>query len=197
MPPERRRVPGHGPAEAVLVFVGEAPGRFGADRTGVPFSGDRSGRFLRELIVELGLDVERDVYITNVVKCNPRDDRGNNRAPSGAEIIACRPHLEAELSLLRPRVVVPLGALACRVLLDRRLREVRSTPIRRGGLWYFPLYHPSYAVSYGYPREQYRREFLALGPLLASLHRPPHQPEGDGHEEDPAEARKGGLAEIR
>src|SRR5215216_6289699 len=98
----------------LMVLVGEAPGRFGADRTGVPFSGDRSGAFLRELIAELGLDAEREVYITNVVKCNPRDERGNNRAPAGAEIAACRSHMEAELRLLRPRVVVPLGALACR-----------------------------------------------------------------------------------
>jgi DNA polymerase len=165
MPPERRRVPGHGPAEAVLAFVGEAPGRFGADRTGVPFSGDRSGRFLRELIVELGLDAERDVYITNVVK---------------------------ELRLLRPRVVVPLGTLACRVLLDRPLREVRSAPVLRDGLWFFPLYHPSYAVSYGYPREQYRREFLGLRALLAALHRSPHEPEGSRHEENPADARDRG-----
>jgi uracil DNA glycosylase superfamily protein len=90
MPPERRRVPGHGPSEAVLALVGEAPGRFGADRTGVPFSGDRSGAFLRELIAELGLDADRDVYITNVVKCNPRDERGNNRAPSPEEIAAAR-----------------------------------------------------------------------------------------------------------
>src|SRR5437773_11808396 len=88
MPPERRRVPGHGPAEAILALVGEAPGRFGADRTGVPFSGDRSGRFLRELIAELGLDAERDTYFTNVVKCNPRDERGNNRPPTRAEAAA-------------------------------------------------------------------------------------------------------------
>jgi uracil-DNA glycosylase len=166
MPPERRRVPGHGPADAALVLVGEAPGRFGADRTGVPFSGDRSGKLLRELIAELGLDAERDVYITNVVKCNPRDDRGNNRAPSEAEVTACRSHLEAELRLLRPRVVVPLGRLACLVLLGRPLREVRGVPTRRSGLLFFPLYHPSYAASYGYPREQYRQEFLALRALL-------------------------------
>ena len=197
MPPARRRVPGHGPAEPLLAFVGEAPGRFGADRTGVPFSGDRSGRFLRELIAELGLDAERDVYITNVVKCNPRDDRGNNRAPTTAEIVACRPHMEAELCLLRPRVVVPLGALACRVLLDRPLREVRCVPIRRDGLWFFPLYHPSYAVSYGYPREQYRREFLALGGLLGSLHGSPYQPEGNHHEEDPANTHQGGRDSVR
>ena len=162
MPPERRRVPGHGAVEPVLAFVGEAPGRFGGDRTGVPFSGDRSGQFLRELIAELGLDVERDVYITNVVKCNPRDERGNNRAPSPDEVAACRPHLEAELRLQRPRLVVPLGGLACKALLHRPLRDVRSTLIQQDGLSFFPLYHPSYAVSYGYPRERYREEFLAL-----------------------------------
>jgi uracil-DNA glycosylase family 4 len=169
MPPDRRRVPGHGPARASLVLVGEAPGRFGADRTGIPFSGDRSGAFLRELIAELGLDAERDVYITNVVKCNPRDERGHNRAPSTDEIAACRPHLTAELRLLRPRVVVSLGALACRALLGRPLREVRGIPIRQDGLLLFALYHPSYAASYSYPRERYREEFLALRGLLGGL----------------------------
>jgi DNA polymerase len=150
----------------VLALVGEAPGRFGADRTGVPFSGDRSGRFLRELIAELGLDAERETYITNVVKCNPRDERGCNRRPTTAEVDACRPHLEAELRLVRPRVVVPLGSLACLALVGRQLREVRGEPVQREGLLLFPLYHPSYAASYSYPRERYREEFLALRSLL-------------------------------
>ncbi len=166
MPPERRRVPGHGSPTARLVFVGEAPGRFGGDRTGLPFSGDRSGRLLRELIEELDLDEEQDVYITNIVKCNPRDERGNNRAPSPAEIATCRPHLEAELRLLRPQVVVPLGDTACRAVLDRPLRAVRGEPLRRDGLLYLALYHPSYCASYGYPRERYREEFLALRALI-------------------------------
>jgi uracil-DNA glycosylase len=166
MPPERRRVPAHGPAVPAILFVGEAPGRFGADRTGVPFSGDRSGAFLRELIAELGLDVERDVTITNIVKCNPRDDRGNNRPPTAAEVAACRSHLAEELRLLRPRVVVPLGAMACRALLNRPLREVRGIPVRRDGLLFLALYHPSYAASYSYPREKYREEFLQLRALL-------------------------------
>lgn len=197
MPAERRRVPGHGSADAILVLVGEAPGRFGADRTGVPFFGDRSGQFLRESIAELGLDAERDVYITNVVKCNPRDERGNNRAPSRAEINACRPHLEAELNLLRPRVFVPLGTLACRVLLGRSLREVRSQPIRRDGRLFFPLYHPSYAASYSYPRDQYRREFLALRPLLGPLPAAQREPEAASHEQEPEEARQPRLTVPR
>jgi DNA polymerase len=166
MPPERRRVPGHGSASPVLVFVGEAPGRHGADRTGVPFSGDRSGAFLRELIGELGLDLEQEVYITNVVKCNPRDERGNNRAPSPAEVAACRPYLQAELRLLRPRGVVSLGTLACQVLLGRPLREVRGTPVHQDGLLCVPLYHPGYSTGYGYPRERYRSEFLALREMV-------------------------------
>jgi uracil-DNA glycosylase family 4 len=165
----------------VLAFVGEAPGRLGGDRTGVPFSGDRSGQFLRELIVELGLNVERDVYITNVVKCNPRDERGNNRAPRPDEVAACRPYLEKELQLLRPRLVVPLGGLACRVLLGRPLREIRCTLIRQQGLSFYPLYHPSYSVSYGYSRERYREEFLVLKALVVEqavyLHRAQQQGE--------------------
>jgi DNA polymerase len=167
MPPERRRVPGWGVADPLVMFVGEAPGRFGADRTGVPFLGDRSGRFLRELMAELGLSTECNAYITNVVKCNPRDERGNNRKPSAAECTACRGYLWREVTLLDPRIVVPLGELACREIVGLPIRACVGEARRHGGRWVLPLYHPSYATSYSYPRDRYREQFFHLKSLLS------------------------------
>jgi DNA polymerase len=166
MPDDRRRVPGWGVSEPLVVLVGEAPGRFGAERTGVPFLGDRSGAFLRELMAEVGLDTERNAYITNVVKCNPREERGNNRKPAPAECAACRGYLWREIALLRPRIIVPLGDLACRETLGEPIGKCVGTVRRLAGCWVLPLYHPSYAASYAYPRERYREQFLQLRPLL-------------------------------
>src|SRR5215472_16194596 len=104
-----RVVPGAGAVGAWVAFVGIAPGRFGGDRTGVPFSGDRSGRLLRDMIASAGL---RDVFITNLVRCNPRDARGRNRDPRPAEIANCRRHLEAELALVKPKIIACLGRMA-------------------------------------------------------------------------------------
>ena len=106
-----RVVPGAGAVGASVAFVGIAPGRLGGDRTGVPFSGDRSGNLLREMIAKSGL---HDVFITNLVRCNPRDPQGRNRDPDADEIANCREHLEAELALVRPKVVACLGRMAWR-----------------------------------------------------------------------------------
>src|ERR1700740_1455645 len=100
-------VPGHGATPATVAFVGLAPGRLGGDRTGIPFSGDRSGELLRRMIARADL---RRVFITNVVRCNPRDGRGRNRDPSAREIANWRDHLAGELAAVRPRVVGCLGA---------------------------------------------------------------------------------------
>lgn len=109
-------VPGSGDARARVMFVGIAPGRFGGDRTGVPFSGDRSGAMLRRMLARAGL---ASVFITNLVRCNPRDARGRNRDPERTEIANCRSHLEAEIAIVRPRVIVCLGRIAWRELAGR------------------------------------------------------------------------------
>src|ERR1700687_3826516 len=80
-------VPGAGEIPAAVAFVGLAPGRLGGDRTGIPFSGDRSGELLRRMILRVNLP---GVFITNVVRCNPRDARGRNRDPKAREIANCR-----------------------------------------------------------------------------------------------------------
>ena len=113
----RRRVLGgaNGPLRAAAVLVGTAPGRHGAERTGVPFSGDRSGKALDALLARAGLSRD-DVFITNAVLCNPQDGRGRNAEPTAAELRNCRTHLEATLACVEAPLVVALGRTAFRAL---------------------------------------------------------------------------------
>jgi len=109
----RRRVlgAGNGPLRARAVLVGTAPGRHGAERTGVPFSGDRSGAALDALLERAGLGRD-DVFITNAVLCNPQDQRGRNDEPRATELRQCRAHLAATLALVEAPLVVALGRTA-------------------------------------------------------------------------------------
>ena len=95
-------VPGEGPEDAEIMFIGEAPG-FNEDRTGRPFVG-AAGQFLNKLLAFAGLQ-RSNVYITNVVKCRPP----NNRDPLPEEIAACRPYLDGQIELINPKVIVTLG----------------------------------------------------------------------------------------
>lgn len=113
----RRRVlgPANGSPLAQIVLVGEAPGRFGAERTGVPFSGDASGRRLEQLLAAAGWDRD-DVFITNAVLCNPRDEIGRNRPPKQDELRNCQDHLVETVELIQPRLLVALGRKAAMAL---------------------------------------------------------------------------------
>lgn len=156
-----RVVPGAGVIGARVMFVGIAPGRFGGDLTGIPFSGDRSGILLRTMIARAGL---RDVFITNLVRCNPRDERGRNRDPRAQEITNCRRHLDAEINLVRPRVIVCLGAMAWRQLTDSGAEFDPTNPtvsIRDGAVLY-PMYHPGYVIRGAYPPRRYLADFRKM-----------------------------------
>ncbi len=108
----RNPVPGEGPPDAKVMFVGEAPGRT-EDEMGRPFVG-AAGRLLTSLIESIGFRRE-DVYITNVLKCRPP----GNRDPEESEIEACTPFLWRQIRLIRPRVIIALGRHAARVLFSR------------------------------------------------------------------------------
>ncbi len=156
---------GVGDPEADLMFVGEGPGRE-EDLAGEPFVG-RSGKLLDRLVhEELGLDRSR-IYIANVVKCRPPE----NRDPAPAEIEACRPYLEAQIELIDPAVVVTLGNFAARLLLGttegiRSLRG-RPYPYRRGQL--VPTYHPAFALrSGGQVVAEMRADLVRAKRLLAA-----------------------------
>lgn len=165
-----RVVPGAGSAPAQVAFVGLAPGRLGGDRTGVPFSGDRSGSLLREMIGAAGLE---EVFITNLVRCNPRDRRGRNRDPRPSEILNCRPYLEAELALASPLLTVCLGRTAWRELAGpgAPFDRPRAAPQAVNGRILYPMYHPAYVNRGAYSRRQYLRDFARLGVLAEAMAR--------------------------
>jgi uracil-DNA glycosylase family 4 len=163
-----RVVPGTGVVGAAVAFVGIAPGRFGGDRTGVPFSGDRSGNLLRAMIAGAGL---RRVFITNLVRCNPRDAEGRNRDPHPAEIANCREHLEAELALVRPKIVACLGRMAWLYLADRitHFDPARPAAVKSGSWLAYPMYHPAYVNRGAYPVAKYAHDFKRLRLAVESL----------------------------
>jgi DNA polymerase len=145
-----RVVPGEGNASAELMLVGEAPGEE-EDRQGRPFVG-RSGKLLEQVLAAAGFD-RRDLWVTNTVKHRPvawEGDKAKNRAPTAAEIKAWRPCLETEIQLVRPKLIVGLGAVAGRALVDPAFKITRQR-----GEWFddsvlgepvLITWHPSYIL---------------------------------------------------
>ena len=134
-------VPGEGDPHALIMFVGEAPGAT-EDKTGHPFVG-ASGKFLDSMLRDIGLE-RADVFIATVNRCRPP----NNRDPNAAEIAACSPYLLAQIRIIQPRVVCPLGRFALEVLVDPHLQvsKVHGQPFERAGVLFVPLYHPAAAL---------------------------------------------------
>ena len=133
-------VPGEGSATAAVVIVGEAPGA-SEDKQGRPFVG-RAGRLLDELLAEAGLRRE-DVFITNVVKARPP----GNRDPRADEVAHHLPFLEAQLEVIRPRLLVPLGRHALkRFAPDAKIGEVHGRVLEHDGRTLCPMYHPAAAL---------------------------------------------------
>lgn len=143
----RRRVLGdaNGSLRPRVMLVGTAPGRHGAERTGVPFGGDRSGAALDALLQRAGL-TRAEVFITNAVLCNPQDAHGRNDEPSAAELRACGEHLRATVEVVDPPLVVALGATAYGAL--RRLETAPEWPQALGAAHHWngrllaATYHP-------------------------------------------------------
>jgi uracil-DNA glycosylase len=130
-----------------VMFIGEAPGRQGGDRTRVPFSGDQSGRNFGRFIASIGL-TRASLFITNAVLCNPRRASGANRPPTRREIANCSDFLRRQIEIVNPRVIVTLGAVSLDAL--RRieyhelfLKEAAGQVYEWGGRLLVPLYHPS------------------------------------------------------
>jgi DNA polymerase len=133
---------GVGNATADLMFVGEGPGE-DEDRQGIPFVG-RAGMLLTDIITK-GMGLKRDdVYIANVVKCRPP----NNRNPEPDEIVACEPFLHRQIALIRPRVIVTLGKFATQVLLRSRtpISHLRGRWHDYQGVPLMPTFHPAYLL---------------------------------------------------
>lgn len=143
-----QRVIGHasGRIDAPIMFIGEAPGRLGADASAIPFHGDKAGDNFESLLEQVGLS-RHDCFITNATLCNPKDEHGNNATPSRAELTSCAPFLKRQIDLVDPRIVVTLGAqaLAAISLIEHHDLQLANS-VRKKGTWYgrllVPLYHP-------------------------------------------------------
>jgi uracil-DNA glycosylase len=156
----------NGNLNAKIIFVAEAPGRFGAGRTGIPFHGDKSGDNFETLLKHIGL-TRAEVFITNAALCNPLEN-GNNRRPKASEIKNCSPFLKETLNLISPQVVVTLGSVglqALNLILETRyqLKENVAKPLTTSDFILFPLYHPSPRVTnWMRPLAQQKKDFKKI-----------------------------------
>ncbi|HJT68511.1 MAG TPA: uracil-DNA glycosylase [Pyrinomonadaceae bacterium] len=147
----------NGSPEARIMFIGEAPGRKGADRTRVPFSGDQSGANLDRFLGSIGLGREQ-IFITSAALCNPRTDSGANRKPTQKELANCSGFLRRTIELIDPRVIVTLGSVALEALKRIQYHELNlKESAARIHSWQdrvlVPIYHPSPQVLASHRRE--------------------------------------------
>ena len=135
-----KAVPGAGPENADIMFIGEAPG-FHEDQQGLPFVG-AAGSFLDELLESI--DLKRDqVYVTNVIKCRPP----GNRDPLPEEVAACKSYLDRQIELIQPKLVVTLGRFSmARAFPKARISRIHGQPLKISGVIYYPMYHPAAAL---------------------------------------------------
>ncbi|MEW6049155.1 MAG: uracil-DNA glycosylase family protein [Bacillota bacterium] len=149
-----------------VLFVAEAPGRLGADRTGVPLYGDQAGRNFEMLLGNIGWD-RSDVFITNALLCNPRDDAGRNDTPTLAELKNCSYFLAMTIELVAPEVVVPMGTTALRAIAlikphPYRLPDHVAQPLPWAGRILVPMYHPGPRALVHRSLVKQRSDFMAL-----------------------------------
>src|SRR5467141_2804504 len=150
-----------GPHDARIMFVGEGPGQ-NEDEQGRPFVG-AAGKFLTELLESIGLK-RSDVFITNIVKCRPP----NNRAPRKSEIEACNPYLQSQIRLINPRILCALGTPAITTLIGDEYSASRfhGKPLTKRGVTLLPMYHPAAALYDASLKETLFHDFQILKKLL-------------------------------
>ncbi len=160
----------NGNVHSQVLFVAEAPGRLGADRTGVPLHGDRTGDNFEALLGNVGW-LREEVFITNAILCNPRDEDGNNGTPTGQEIANCSAYLEMVIALVKPDVIATLGVTALQALdkiaphgLKLKDRVGQSFPWR--DMKVFPLYHPAPRAAIHRSRAKQRSDFMRLAKIV-------------------------------
>lgn len=160
-------VPGNGNANAEVVFIGEAPGAR-EDKEGRPFVG-AAGKFLAEMLADIKMNRE-DVYITNIVKYRPPE----NRDPSPAEIAACSAWLEEEIQLIEPTLIVLLGRHAMNHFFpDKKISlehgVVSIAPLFGKRQYFLPLYHPAAALYNGSLRTTLKEDFKKIPCTLTNI----------------------------
>ncbi|MDO8354990.1 MAG: uracil-DNA glycosylase family protein [Nitrospirota bacterium] len=166
----RQVVFGVGNPHATVMFVGEAPG-FYEDQQGEPFVG-AAGKLLNELLESAGLS-RSDIYIANVIKCRPP----NNRDPEPDEVETCKPFLLQQIAMIRPTLVCTLGNWATQTLLERKvgITKVRGQAFYMKDFVLFPLLHPAAALHQSSMLEPLREDFKKLREFL-DRHATPVEP---------------------
>lgn len=139
-----------GNPEAPLCFVGEAPGE-DEDLQGFPFVG-RSGKLLDKILTEMGVNVDIDIYVCNIIKCRPP----NNRRPTEDEVNTCMPFLDEQLGLIKSKVIVALGLTSAEGLINTvfSIGKIRGKIFKRNGSLVIPTYHPSYLLRNNNPKSE-------------------------------------------
>lgn len=157
----------NGNVDTDIIFVAEAPGPRGADKTGIPLTGDVTGKNFEEIINSVGLK-RGDIFITNAVLCCPTDSKGKVRSPKNDEIKNCNVFLDTLINLIDPKVVVPIGQVALKALnyIEKHQLTLKgnvATFHDWNGRYIFPLYHPSPLVintglrTMGQQKEDYQK----------------------------------------
>ena len=157
----------NGPLDARIMFIGEAPGRKGADRTRIPFSGDQSGRNFDRFLASINLRRDQ-IFITSAALCNPQTSSGANRKPKQTEVANCSAFLRRAIELIDPRVIVTLGLVALEALKrihyhELALRDAAGRIHAWNGRLLVPIYHPSPQVLASHRREEAQlRDYLVV-----------------------------------
>ena len=154
-------VPGDGPADTPIMFIGEGPG-FHENEQGKPFVG-AAGKFLDELLGKIGMK-RQEVFITNVVKCRPP----GNRDPLPQELAACSEYLERQIQAINPKVIVTLGRYSmAHFLPNAKISEVHGQGMKVKGRLIVAMYHPAAALHQQSLRPTIEADFARLPELIA------------------------------
>jgi uracil-DNA glycosylase family 4 len=160
-------VPGEGPANAEIMFIGEGPG-FHENEQGRPFVG-AAGKYLEELLAKINLK-RTQVFIANVVKCRPP----GNRDPMPEELEACRDYLERQIQAINPKVIVTLGRFSmANFMPNAKISSVHGQAVKVKGRLVVAMYHPAAALHQGSLKPIVEHDFLRLPELMAQAEQAP------------------------
>ena len=164
----------NGSPEARVMFIGEAPGRKGADRTRIPFSGDQSGANFDRYLNSISL-TRKEIFITSAALCNPRSESGANRRPTQKELTNCSSFLRRTIETVNPSVIVTLGSVALEALKriqyhELNLKESAAQIHSWNDRTLVPIYHPSPQVLASHRREaEQLRDYQVVAKALPQI----------------------------
>ncbi len=160
-----RAVPGEGSPTAKILFIGEGPG-FHEDKQGRPFVGP-SGQFLEELLRSINLK-RSDVFITNVVKCRPPE----NRDPLPGEIEACNDYLDRQIAAIQPQIIVTLGRFSmAKFFSGEKISVIHGRARKKDGFICIPMFHPAAGLRTASVKEAMREDFKKIPLVMAEAER--------------------------